>query len=260
MQRYREGAVLLHRKLVEWQWYQDANIKAVFLHLLLLANWKDQLWKTTWIRRGQRLTSYGKLAAELGLTLKQVRRAVEKLRSSGELITSRAANGLLVSIVNYEIYQSARPVQSGAQGRERAKSGQLINKETKENKHRDRAGAAEKQGAREAAEPAGVSAALRVAFSAGGWAEVPEVVGCWLERYPQEWIMEAFGRAVKNCGSAPPPQYITVTLENFRKNGGVRADAGIRAKRDRISRSQEANGASRRKFADHPAGSSAAKS
>ena len=40
-----EGWIKVHRKLVDWEWYNDINVKVVFLHLLLTANHKEKQWK-----------------------------------------------------------------------------------------------------------------------------------------------------------------------------------------------------------------------
>ena len=39
------GYIKLHRKLLEWEWYSDTNVKIVFLHCLLMANHDDTKWR-----------------------------------------------------------------------------------------------------------------------------------------------------------------------------------------------------------------------
>ena len=62
------------------------------------------------IRRGQWLTSYSKIAAALGLSKKQVRLSIDKLKRTQEVRTSRARDGaqcgLLINVEKYSIYQS----------------------------------------------------------------------------------------------------------------------------------------------------------
>jgi len=102
------GFITLHRKILEWQWYEDANVMRVFLHLLLTANHKDKKWKGTTIKRGQLATSYDSISVKLGLTSRQVRTAISKLKNSGECVTRRSGLFLLVSIVKYDDYQNNR--------------------------------------------------------------------------------------------------------------------------------------------------------
>ena len=60
------GFIKIHRKLIQWGWYQDNVVKGVFLHLLLTANFKPMPWQGIVIERGQLVTSYGHLANDLG--------------------------------------------------------------------------------------------------------------------------------------------------------------------------------------------------
>lgn len=77
----------------------------VFLHLLITVNWTDKKWKGQEIKRGSIVSSYEKLATETGLSVMQVRTAIKKLRSTGE-ITSKSSNKNTVFIVNnYDLYQ-----------------------------------------------------------------------------------------------------------------------------------------------------------
>lgn len=102
------GFITLHRRILDWQWYEDANVMRVFLHLLLTANHKDKKWKETTIKRGQVATSYDSISMKLGLTARQVRTSVGKLKNSGECVTRRSGLFLLVTIVKYDDYQNNR--------------------------------------------------------------------------------------------------------------------------------------------------------
>lgn len=77
-----EGYIKMHRKIVNWQWYTDIPVRILFEHLILTANWFDSKWRDITIRRGQRLTSREHLSLETGLSVRQVRTALEKLQKS----------------------------------------------------------------------------------------------------------------------------------------------------------------------------------
>ena len=101
-----EGWIKLHRKILDWEWYTDAPVRILFEHLLLTANYEDKKWRGMTIKRGQKVTSIGHLAEETGLSVQQVRTALEKLEKSKN-VTSRATNKFtLVTIENYGLYQS----------------------------------------------------------------------------------------------------------------------------------------------------------
>lgn len=99
------GFVKIHRKLLQWGWYQDNVVKGVFLHLLLTASFQDCQWMGRTIKKGQVVTSYNSLAQDLGFGVRQIRTAINKLKSTGE-ITSEATNKYtIITVVNWDEYQ-----------------------------------------------------------------------------------------------------------------------------------------------------------
>lgn len=100
-----EGWIKLHRKLVDWEWYNDINVKVIFLHLLLTANHKEKQWKGQTILRGQKLTSLEHLADDVGLTVQQTRTALKKLKSTHEITTKTTSKNTLITIEKFNDYQ-----------------------------------------------------------------------------------------------------------------------------------------------------------
>ncbi len=45
--------ITLHRRIMQWEWYTDANTIRVFLHLILTANHKETRWRGELIKRGK---------------------------------------------------------------------------------------------------------------------------------------------------------------------------------------------------------------
>lgn len=99
------GYVKLYRSLIEWEWYQDTNTKTVFIHLLLTANYEDKKWKGETVSRGQRITSYQKLADELNLSLQNIRTAIKHLISTGEITCKQNVKYSLITVKNYDRFQ-----------------------------------------------------------------------------------------------------------------------------------------------------------
>ena len=99
------GFVKIHRKLLQWGWYQDNVVKGVFLHLLLTAAFKDSQWMGRTIKRGQVVVGVQKMADELGFTRQQVRTAINKLKSTNEITTETTNKYTIVTVVNWEEYQ-----------------------------------------------------------------------------------------------------------------------------------------------------------
>ena len=121
------GWIKLHRKLTEWEWYSDVNTSRVFLHLLLVANHKDNQWRGIPIKRGQRLTSLSKLADETSLSVKNIRTAIKRLKSTNELASHSTAQHTVFTIINYDLYQS--------EASETANEGQANGKQVATNKN-----------------------------------------------------------------------------------------------------------------------------
>ena len=59
-----QGFVLLHRSILDWEWYSDLHTRVLFLHLLVTANYEDKDWMGITIKRGERVYSRAKLSYE----------------------------------------------------------------------------------------------------------------------------------------------------------------------------------------------------
>lgn len=124
-----EGWICLHRKMLDWEWYSDANTFRLFIHLLLLANHEEKKWKGQVIERGQLVTSISHLSEETGLTIKQVRTCLKKLRTTGE-VTSKGTNQFtLITIVKYADYQDKKEEDGKQEDKRRANEGQSKGKQ-----------------------------------------------------------------------------------------------------------------------------------
>ena len=103
--------VKLNRKILDWKWYQDATTFRVFIHLILKANVFDNDFQNITVHRGQLVTSYGRIAGDLGfykngnINVEPIRTAIRHLKKTNEITTERIQKGLLITINNYEKYQ-----------------------------------------------------------------------------------------------------------------------------------------------------------
>ena len=102
--------IKLYRKFTEWEWYSDVNCKVVFLHLLLTANWKPKKWQGELIGVGERVIGLNSLADEVGLSLQQVRTALNKLIESDVIKKHSTNKHTVIKICNYEKYQQTNNI------------------------------------------------------------------------------------------------------------------------------------------------------
>lgn len=99
------GSVLIHRAITSWEWYTDVPVRVLFEHLILTVCWKDGKFRGDDLSRGERICSLQTLSRETGLSVQQVRTAINKLIKTGEL-QKRQINGKTVfGVTNFKKYQ-----------------------------------------------------------------------------------------------------------------------------------------------------------
>ena len=115
------GYIKLHRKILEWEWYEDANTFRLFIHCLIEANHKDKEWRGININRGQFHTSIGSLGTKLKLSDKAIRIALDKLVRTKEVAIKGANNGTMITICNYDSYQGFEETEGQTVGQDNGK-------------------------------------------------------------------------------------------------------------------------------------------
>lgn len=101
-----EGYIKLFRSMTNWEWYQDTNTKAVFLHLLLNANLEETRFMNHVIPKGGLVIGRKRLAADLGISERSVRTALKHLKMTNEVTIETTNRFSIVTIVNWEKYQA----------------------------------------------------------------------------------------------------------------------------------------------------------
>lgn len=138
-QRYRlgffmetNGWVKIHRKLLDWEWFDDSETFKLFIYILLSVNHEDRKWRGIVIKAGQMVTSYSKLSIRLGVSVRSIRTRLNYLKSTGE-VTSQNTNRYTVLTVNrYIDYQTNdKPADSQATSKRQANDNKQELKELK---------------------------------------------------------------------------------------------------------------------------------
>lgn len=99
------GWIKIHRQILDWEWYSDINAFRLFMHLILKANHKEKKFKGLVLNAGSVVTSRDILAIEIGLSVQQIRTALNKLKSTNEITIKSNSQGTVIQVVNYSKYQ-----------------------------------------------------------------------------------------------------------------------------------------------------------
>jgi len=99
------GWVSIHRKILEWEWFDDPNVFRMFMYLLLSANHKEKNWKGVVVSKGSLITGRESLALKTGLSVRQVRTALNKLKSTSDITIKSNSKYSVISITNWGMYQ-----------------------------------------------------------------------------------------------------------------------------------------------------------
>lgn len=107
------GYIKLRRSLTGWRWYKDGNVLRLWVHLLISANYEACSFQDREVKRGELVTSLKSLSEQTGMTVKEIRTALDKLKRTGEITTQSNRHYTLISVKNYDAYQSDAPLDTG---------------------------------------------------------------------------------------------------------------------------------------------------
>lgn len=148
------GFIKLHRKMIEWGWYSDCVVKDVFLHILMTANYTDGSYRGYEIKAGDAIIGRKRMSQDLGFSEQQIRTAIKKLESTGEITLKSTNKFTIATVENWAFYQcdeelatSEQPTNnqqltnnqptSNQQVTTSKKYNKVINKEIKNNKEKE---------------------------------------------------------------------------------------------------------------------------
>lgn len=99
------GWIALHRSILDWEWSNDPLTGWLFVHLLIKANYVDKEWRNVLIKRGQLVTGRLKISQQTGLTERQVRTSLKRLKSTSDIAIKTTNQYSIITICNYDKYQ-----------------------------------------------------------------------------------------------------------------------------------------------------------
>ena len=97
--------IKLDHKMLTWGWKDNPQMVALWIEILLQANYRDKEWHGEVYERGSFPTSLQKLADATGLSVRNVRTCLEKLKKSQEVTIKSTKQGMKISVVKWAFYQ-----------------------------------------------------------------------------------------------------------------------------------------------------------
>lgn len=113
--------IKLHDKLLNWQWHDDPAMVSAWIHMLLFAASEPRQWHGTTLGRGQFATTLAALSESLGLSVKQVRIVIDKLKKGKQIDVKGTNKFTIITICNYDSYQSTVATQGQTKGKQQGK-------------------------------------------------------------------------------------------------------------------------------------------
>ena len=118
------GFIKIHRNIREWGWYDNANTLAVWVHILIDANYEEKTWHGETVEVGSMITSVARLSEQTGLSVKQIRTCLARLVEDGKIVTKGASKWTKITICNYDSYMLDGEDAGRTKGEQMANKGQ----------------------------------------------------------------------------------------------------------------------------------------
>jgi DNA-binding transcriptional MerR regulator len=99
------GWIKIHRKFLDWEWFNKSEAVHLFIYLVLKANHKDGQWQGIDIKKGQFVTSFGKISSDTGISLQTIRTLLKKFEKTNEINIQTTNKFTIVTLCKYECYQ-----------------------------------------------------------------------------------------------------------------------------------------------------------
>ena len=100
------GWIKVFREFADWEWFAVPEMVQVFIYLLINANYEDKKWQGKVVEKGQLITSIDAIKCATHLSPQQIRTCLARLESTGEILKKSTNKYTLITICNYERYQS----------------------------------------------------------------------------------------------------------------------------------------------------------
>ncbi len=100
-----QGWIKIHRKFLDWQWFNKSEAVHLFVYMLLKANHKDSQWQGIEVKRGEFISSLGKISSDTNISSQSIRTLLKKLENTNEIIVKSTNKYTHITICKYDCYQ-----------------------------------------------------------------------------------------------------------------------------------------------------------
>ena len=127
-----EGWIKIHRKLAQWEWADDPNMVALWIHLLLAANYEQTEWHGVTLERGQLATTRKKLSETTGISDQSLRTLIKRLVECNQINVKSTNKFTIITICKYDDYQLLEEVIQPTINQQSTNNQPTINQQSKE--------------------------------------------------------------------------------------------------------------------------------
>ena len=128
------GFIVISRKMRDWKYHDYPEALSLWIHLLLMANWKEGYFYGQKIEKGELVTSVSSLMKATGIKSNNTVRKWLKIFEKDGMISSKSTNKYtLIKVINYTFFQDLKNegaqqgAQQGAHNRTRKPENQKTN-------------------------------------------------------------------------------------------------------------------------------------
>lgn len=99
------GYIKTYRSILDWEWFKDRNTLQLWIYILHRVNYEPSRFQGMTIERGQMLESLRTISENTGLTMREVRTALDHLETTHEVTRKTTHYGTLITALKYDVYQ-----------------------------------------------------------------------------------------------------------------------------------------------------------
>lgn len=129
------GWIKLYRDFLAWEWFAKPEMVHLYIYLLMSANHTPQKWQGREIKRGEVVTSVGKIAVATGLSVQTIRTCIARLKSTGEITSESTSRYTIIKVCKYDTYNDKYETPNKPSNKRTTNKQQTANKRLTTNKN-----------------------------------------------------------------------------------------------------------------------------